>query len=410
MHVTIKYYNNLQILNLKFHHNKNDKTYFYTLENKQITVANKSCFFNLPTSFNLNNLHPDRLAFAIILCYMPFIHSTLELPFAVSESFANIIKNTLGIIITNISKDIMNNKINENKSNIPGLCLSMGIDSMAGLLLMPKNTKCIFLDRHIDKNTKTTYKKDCVYNGLAYVRNKLNHQVIAVPTDMEFLRFTPTFMLDISVTVPALLLSNHCNLKSINVGYSIHHFEYYQNPKSTYCTGEDIQFDYNKWSHLFQSVGLYLNFPTMGLSEIGTLKVVLNSPFSKISTGCMSGRIGKPCLNCKKCYRKVMLTMYLKTGNMMANKKVYNKLAQFKWHKMHHILDLDSVRMAFVYMTANYKGKDPFIRAVKERLNKYKPFLKYLDQWFVGSKHCMDTELYKSIIEKLGKYKLKQLK
>ena len=212
-------------------------------------------------------------------------------------------------------------------------------------------------------------------------------------------------MIDISVGVPAILLSNHGDFGSIGYGYSIHHYEHYQNGKlAGHCTGDDTKFNYRAWNNIFKAAGLHLNMITMGLTEIGTLKVVLNSPFKNISTGCMRGKVGKPCYSCKKCYRKLLLKMHLQTGSMRSNLPLYRKLSNHSYHSIPKILDLDTLKFSHGYMTQDYKGGDPFLQAVKQGLSKYRNKFKYLDKWYIGSQNCIDAETYEKILPNLKKY------
>lgn len=420
MRVILSFDESIQKITFTFKFDNNDHKYFYNDNGRQIFPDNKSCFFIMPDNYVLADLHPDRLALVILLLCLPFIKSQLVIPFAVSNQFSSLIKQLFSInIYSNEENNIKPIPHPENNSQlssiplVPGLCLSMGLDSVSALLLMPPETTCVFLDRHHNLGLKTTYRKDCVYNGLAYVKQLHNkNKVYVVNTNMEFLRKTPTFMLDISVTVPALLLSNHAFFKSINVGYSIHHFEQYYNKQKIqlYCTGDDEHFKYNIWSNIFNSVGLYLNFPTMGLSEIGTQKIVLKSPFRNISSGCMSGRIGKPCLNCKKCYRKELSKYHLTKGKLDANKAVFRRLTTFKWHKIQHLTKLHSLKMAFSYMLPKYTGRDPILIRAKRYLAPYKKYNKYVDNWFIGARSCIDDQILSYIYQMLPMYKIKIMK
>lgn len=403
MIVKVNYKKSLNQIIFNFNFEMTDRQFFHTPDNKVVTSFRKSCYFILPDDFQFEKLHPDRLALAVLLCCIPFIGQRLTLSFPVSKLFSKTIQKLTNIKIPFVSSQILPCQPGTN----PSLNLSMGLDSMAGLLIMPDNTVPIFLDRVIGLRDKDLYRKDCVYHGLSYVSQKINRKIYSVPTDMEYLRKTIGFMIDISVGVPSILLSNHTELNSIGYGYSIHHYEHYNNGKLTgHCTGDDTKFNYNAWNQIFQSTGLYLNMVTMGLTEIGTLKVVLNSPFKNISTGCMRGRINKPCYSCKKCYRKILLKYYLETGNLKHNQNIYNKLTKHYHHSIPKILDLDTLKFAYGFMLNNYKGQDPFLITAKQGLSKYSKKFKYLDKWYSGSQNCIDPDTYQSILKNLSKYKI----
>ena len=416
MIVQVNYIESINRLDFTFQFENTDRTSFYTSDRKLVTSFKKKCYFILPDDFNFQQLHPDRLALAILLCCSPFIGKRLWLPFYVSHQFAQIIMSLRNIQMKyNLKTDdkfvqpLNYKNILSDPNTVPSLCLSMGIDSVAGLLIMPDNTVGVFLDRIIGLNDKDLYRKDCAYHDLSQVsqlRSKQN-KIYIVGTNLEYLRKNIGFMIDITVGVPAILLSNHCNFNSVGYGYSVHHYEHYVNGKlNGYCTGDDSKFKYHSWNKIFRAAGLNLNMITMGLTEIGTLKVVLNSQFKDIVAGCIQGCINKPCMSCNKCYRKILLKYYLLKGNMKANPQVYNKLTRQSCHSLPKVLDLDTLKFSHAFMTTNYKGTDPFWLAVRNGLSRYRSKFKYLDKWFTGATTCIDSRTYQGIIDNLDKYNI----
>ena len=294
----------------------------------------------------------------------------------------------------------------------PALCLSMGVDSACALALMPEDTVCIFLDRIFPITGEGIYNKDHVYHALQKVKGR-GHNVYMVRTDMEYLRKHRGFVIDIGVGVPAILLSNHLNLRSIGYGYSIHNFTHYGNNGKLLvnCTGDYCRFNHHKWNTVFKSTGLFLNFITCGLTEIGTQKIVLQSPFSSMASGCMRGTINNPCKDCPKCYRKLLLEDIIKYKKIDDPRGHYKTLCKSSQHQMKKIFGEFSsgLVMAYSYGLYRYKGNDPFLKTVYARLMKdnnfnWKNKIKYIESWFNGSNDRIDPLCMDYLKDRLAHY------
>jgi len=521
------------ILKLKFYFESSDKKEYDTHERKHVVKGRDTCVYYLPHGYDLKQLHPDRLALAIMLNIYSFIGKRLVLPFQTSSHFNNTVKQRLGIQIVNEpergmselpdkmrvrfsnieetverlpvetdeelaaleaeiqsnvsdddlvkleefvrgsvmdSEDLVEDTVSEEdvdpvveeeegegepvvqeeegepvveeeeteavveedtelvveeetetgvvaepfeietaKDKNPSLCLSMGVDSACGLSLMPKETVCVFLDRIFPMSGETIYKKDHVYHALQKVKNK-GYTVYMVKTDMEYLRKRRGFVIDIGVGVPSILLSNHLNLRSIGYGYSIHNFTHYGDKRLLVnCTGDYCKFNHSKWNAVFKASGLFLNFITCGLTEIGTQKVVLQSPFKSMASGCMRGTITTPCQKCPKCYRKLLLEDLIRFKRIDDPRGHYQALSKSGEHKMGKIFGEFSsgLVMAYSYALRNYNGNDPFLRAVQNRLIKENNFnwknkIKFIEKWFNGSNDRIDPLCMDYLKKRLG--------
>lgn len=197
-----------------------------------IKLNQKKCKFILPD--NLSGIHPDLLGLSVVLLIYPFVRSKIKLPFPISNEFANHF-NQLGKEIGPIDNYL------EKRNSIDGtasLAYSAGTDSTASLLLMPKNTNVIFLDRIIPPGSDSNYIKDNIYRTLDTLISD-DYKVLIVKTDLEYIRNPIGFPLDIACSVPNILLSDYLNIDSIAYGYCNHHNEFLNNNIDYICTGDN---------------------------------------------------------------------------------------------------------------------------------------------------------------------------
>ena len=113
-----------------------------------------------------------------------------------------------------------------------------------------------------------------------------SYQVISCPTNLEYIRKPKGFAFDLSVGIPAILLSESLELDSIHYGYNSHHIEQVDK-LSTICMGDwelstdgNSIYSYNFWNSLFKVSNLELSFPILGLSPILVHKIVESTKYS----------------------------------------------------------------------------------------------------------------------------------
>ena len=260
----------------------------------------------LPT--DIGNIHPDLIALVTLLVASPFVGNSLEPPLPVSSRFHLAVNSVL-------SKYKLSDKIDSNLApreapsiSVPMLAFSGGVDSTAALSVMPKNTIPVFLDRPL--KGKSLYNSQAAKTSVEYL-SEIGYNTQSVSCDLEYIRHPVGFPTDMSVAVPALLLSDHMRATSISFGtvmeaaFRIGHERF-----NNYPTGSHYTF----YSTLFNAVGLFLSMPMAGVSEVGTSIIVEKSSVGFVAQSCIRGTMGNPCMMCWKCFRKDTLGRALGIG------------------------------------------------------------------------------------------------
>ena len=155
-------------LTLKFAPDDNDGVY-----TDNITMSHHSFSIKLPEDVSFEKIHPDHLALVTLLSVHPFISNEIHIPLNVSPRFAASAK--LISSYTVFFKEESYIAYQPDSNSVPSLAFSGGADSTAALLLMPKSTKSVFLDRPINKNPifrKSLYNKSAAYATINHAKNK----------------------------------------------------------------------------------------------------------------------------------------------------------------------------------------------------------------------------------------------
>ena len=268
--------------------------------NEKITMDQYHMFVEAEGISSLSDIHPDHIALSILLVSNPFIKEVLNIPFKVSEGF----KQATRVITKYRVKfhEGSHEPYSPSAHSRPGLSFSGGADSTAALLLMPKNTLSVFLDRPL-KLKASLYNKSAAYATINYARS-IGHEVKSVNCNLEYLRTPVGFPSDLAPAVPLILLSSFNNVDSIAFGTVL---------ESAYRVGHEHCRDYKTsghykvWGGLFSAANLPLYLPVSGISEVGTSMIVLNSTFKDYTRSCIRGEFPKSCENCWKCFRKNMV-------------------------------------------------------------------------------------------------------
>jgi len=266
--------------------------------------GNRTVFYNLPKNTKMDELHNDHLALTAIQISLPFISKELIINWPISKNFEKI-ANTLLSKIKIVCSDYCIEYIPNGLSR-PVLAYSGGADSTATLAVMPQNTIPIFLLR-------AKSKVNSLYNPAAALKSchelsNIGYEVIIVESNFEFLRNPIGFPTDLAVGSPAILLAGPLKLSSIAFGTIL---------ESTYGIGGKLFREYTDsshfrlWNGLFNAAGLIYSLPVAGISEVGTSKILLKTPYGDFSQSCIRGEWLKPCLRCWKCFRKSLLDSQL---------------------------------------------------------------------------------------------------
>lgn len=277
-------------------------------------IHRSKCGVRLVQEQSIEDLHPDHLALVAILLSHPFIAGRLNININVSPSFRNAIRHISRYKIHfPDGSDVIPYAAPADAR--PGLSYSGGMDSAAALLLMPKETVAVFLDRPSKPfDTRLSLPGRSLYNNSAALANLkqiegLGWEVHAVNSDLEFLRSPLGFPTDMATAVPLIVNASALRLDSVAYGTIM---------ESAYRVGHARSRNYmtsghhKLWAPLFEAAGLPLNLPVAGLSEVMTSTIVDQSPLSKTARSCIRGIFPKVCNNCWKCFRKQLVDRRLR--------------------------------------------------------------------------------------------------
>tara|TARA_B110000495_G_scaffold202627_1_gene223280 strand:+ start:1559 stop:2854 length:1296 start_codon:yes stop_codon:yes gene_type:complete len=273
----------------------------------KIKMSDEKFSITLPRAFSTKEIHADHLALISILVAHPFVGTTLNLPFNVSERFANATRGFTSYKVVHSS--LAGNQYDAPTGAVPGLAFSGGADSTACLLLMPKSTVSVFMDRP-NKNKTSMYNKTAAYATIKHAK-KQGFEMHKISCDVEYLRNPLGFPTDLVPSLPLLAIAQQRKIDSIAFGtvmesaYRVGHKEARNYAESHH---------YRLWGRLFKAAGLPLYLPVAGVSEVGTSKIVRESTFHHYTRSCIRGKWPKACENCWKCFRKNMIEEKFSTG------------------------------------------------------------------------------------------------
>lgn len=373
----------------------------FTLEDNEgidytgkVKMGRYQCEMHMPDDWSLENIHPDVLALVAILISYPFMDKYIEVPIGVSTSFHKLFNLETQKFIYPIDKKL--SPRTAPKDSIPGLAYSGGIDSTAALLILPRNTACFFLDRILPRELEgeNLYDKQSVYEAYDYLR-KEGRQEYTIKTDLEYIRFPRGFPIEFSTTIPALLLSDYVGIDSVATGTIMEHqFLEYQRRKFS------SRHYFVKWNNIFKGVDIFLNQVTAGISEIGTMKMVLNSPYNSIANWCMKGTI--PCMKCGKCFRKKLIQMIL-LKQQISNDILDDFFLATEIRTLIKKFPINAENI-ITYITSNYSGNHKLMNLLKIRTRGDILETNWMEKWYVPSKDLI-LDKYSDYVEReIGKY------
>ena len=361
-------------------------------KNLNYSLGQKACHVELGKEIEIANIHPDLLGLASILISWPFIENKLELSIPVSKHFAGLIEKHTNYSIGPVDENISPRTIPAN--GVPALSFSGGSDSSAALAIMPEDTVLVFLLRDTAgcdfQVPGSLYKSEAplkICNDL----EKLGRRVKIVKCGLEYLRNPVGFPSDLSVGVPAILLSDHFTFDSLAFGtvmeaaYRVGHekFQDYAN-----------RLHYTRWGSIFRGVGLELNMPVAGVSEVGTSMIVTRSKMDRYSQSCIRGSAEKPCLNCWKCFRKIIVNMSIEQNY---NEELCSKLFESKEVK----LKISKIPIlhenVLTWATSKYSAEHPLLNYLKLRTRGDVLSCEWMERWYQPSR-ILIPEKYRQYI------------
>ena len=381
-----------ELLNLNFLPTDNEGVDF----SGKVKMGRQECSIHMSKDWNMEKIHPDVLALVIILIVYPFVDKEIEVSIGVSQAFHDAFKKETNKSIYPVNPDL--NPRTAPKKAVPGLAYSGGVDSTAALTLLPRNTVCFFLDRIIPKelqNSLKLYDKQSIYNVYGQLE-KQGRRGYMIKTDLEYIRSPRGFPVEFSTTIPALLLSDYIGIDSIATGTNMEH-QYIEHSRTFLYRHYSVE-----WKNVFKAVDISLNQVTAGISEVGTMKIVLNSPYHSFKYWCMKGDNSKPCLKCDKCFRKKLLEAALLKkdipnkilNNFFLSNEVRTMIKQFPIH----------FENVITYITSHYDGDHKIMESLKKRTRGDTLDTTWMEKWYEPSKDLIAKKYYNYVRNEIAKY------
>ena len=389
MIVTMSNSNGVLTLFLEIEDDDNlEPTTKYSMNEKQVTTV-------FPAEIDIDSIHPDHLALAIMMIVNPFVGNRLILPKGMSKQFFEKFRSlTSRYEFGPIDETLKPWTGNENSR--PGLAFSGGVDSTAALSLMPPTTALVFLDRPL--KSKSLYRKDAAHKACLEISN-LGFDLHMIVCDLEYVRNPVGFPVDVANSVPIVLMAGYLNLDCIGFGTIL---------ESTYGTGHRKARDYPNgnhfrfWGGLFEAAGLPFILPAAGISEVGTSIIVTKSPLGEYSQSCMRGEWKKPCLSCWKCFRKQILDWAIIAANPSKHElgNLFDNLEALKYVsevpiKHENVLTWSTNKLNF---------DDNLFKLLKSRVRGDSLSLDFLSKWYSPSLDIIPEKYQKCVREKILKY------
>lgn len=155
---------------------------------------------------------------------------------------------------------------------------------------------------------------------------------------------------------------------------------------------------------LLQAVDIPYCLPTIGLSEVCTSQIVINSPYFEFTQACSRGKVRQPCMNCYKCFRQTLLDKVLKKDTI--DDSLLNRL--FKIRDAQSVLTRSPVHFENVitYITSKYNGSHLTMNLLKKKTRGDSLDTSWMEKWnpsslqFIAPKYqeYVKTEISKHVV------------
>ncbi len=223
--------------------------------------------------------------------------------FELENTHEDLLRMCAYVLLKPMSRHLLNDWTPSRKpGERPGLALSCGIDSIATLLIMPKNTVALYHRRSFNSMIKHS-NADIT---LEILKKENKWKIDSITSDHEVLRTTMKkpigFSTDFATCAHLILLADYYKLDSIAMGMPIDNT--YLRKGMQFRNFETEKHVWKYWADLFNSIGLSYNTPLAGISQAGALKIVKKSGLDKYVNSCLRGKDGNGCGTCWKCFHK----------------------------------------------------------------------------------------------------------
>jgi hypothetical protein len=195
----------------------------------------------------------------------------------------------------------------------PLLSFSGGADSIAVSELLPDGTPHIHLRRVPSPRVPNRVTQICsdAIELVAAEAGRRGRRVSIVRSDLEYLCHPwATLPHWFAIAVGPLLLADSLDGGAIGLGGT---FDTYYMDFGRRWTGPGGA----GMAPVCDLIGLPLLRPALGLSEVATMNVTLQSDLADIARSCIFGDLKQPCYECAKCVRKELITAALQGGGKL---------------------------------------------------------------------------------------------
>jgi hypothetical protein len=364
----------------------------------KIQLMSNFCHFYFPIDIELP--HPDLCAFSALKIMSPYIGSTFNMDRGVSPEFSRAIKNEYPKI-QKINTDHNLSSLAPKKTIGSAISFSGGVDSIAASVLIGDNAPLIMTARtfHPDIGEFEKWNNpNAQIKTLNYM--PFNFKKILVYTDFPYLSSNGRFCIypDTYVfTLPAVLLSESIGFKHIITGDILAAFTENETMYSSILDSEAKTF--------FSSIGINLDYPCNGISEIITTRITKDAGLLDISSACEFGDFKKPCMKCLKCFRKSIYRWAL-----FDDKLTQKELEQFNQSpaitkfatgfEQHCYSFMASFKYCFSRINYNFAGN---IKIIRDRAMRYKDPINWVDRRVVSAYKSRE-DIINNTIPEIRKY------
>lgn len=267
-------------------------------------------FFEMPEGFDISKTHPDLFKLSEYLLVYPWEKNFLD-----------------------------GYEFSRKKGERVGLAFSTGKDSSAAKLLLPNDTVLGYNQRK--SNRPTMLNQSNAFATLEKIRKEEpERDLFSIKSNQEEYRtyhnLPVGYSTDLCVLIPCILMADYYNMGILATGTILESAYMY---KGKYFRDFGKVSYTNHYYELFLTAGLELVFPTSGISEVLTYKLVGNSYLGKLSQSCIRGKLGEVCGKCSKCFRNgdAIYPLSKEIQNSIKNHKLWASLAfrlmkDSNWH------------------------------------------------------------------------------
>lgn len=252
--------------------------------------------------------HPDAEALAALVIVRPWVGRRLQVRRGVSSEFAARVQQMFGFEVTPVDDALAPRA----PGRTPVISYSAGFDSTAVSAILPEAPHLHHLRvDHPDRPTQPKYQALAIAR-LAAAASAHGRDVRIIRADFEHLVSPyPSLPHWFGFGVGALLMSHHLDLGAIALGGTLETWYMDMGRKWTGEPALGAGID-----PLPALVGLPIMRPTVGLTEVGTMNLTIDSELHGLARSCVGGTSAAPCGLCAKCIRKDLLAS-VKTGVLM---------------------------------------------------------------------------------------------